>query len=185
MVQGLGLERWMSKQKRKRVVEQKCFLYGEGPSEKHWLQHLKNLYGKKSGSIKIDCDSGGSPKNVIAEMAKVVVFPEYPRKIVIVDTDRGVEEILKAKTYIDAKGFGIEIITSERCLEYELLKILHRPCAIKDKYNSRALKKDLGKILGDFDEENLKKIFPKELLEHERKNNPWVEAQIKAILENI
>ena len=174
---------------RKRYVKSlKCFGYGEGSADKNWLKYLKKLYiDRGKGIVYIDGDSGGSPKSVIEEMSRQPSFDAYPKKVVVVDDDRGESEMMEAERYIKSNDLEVKIIVSECCLEYELLKISgclddNGLSKLKNKASSE-IKKIYKEKCGGYSKEDFAKHFPKNKLDEARKTSPWLDGIIKNVFE--
>ncbi|MBU0978527.1 MAG: hypothetical protein ABIJ03_01595 [Patescibacteria group bacterium] len=108
--------------KRKRRSASKFVLiYGEGLDEEVFLKHLKSLYSKnKNIAITIRKGKGGSAFDLVINAYKS--YGAFSRKVVVLDNDRGVAEMRKAKT--EAKKRRVELYEHIPCLESVLLSIL-------------------------------------------------------------
>lgn len=170
----------MRMRRKVRLIKNNTLFAGEGSDDVKFLNHIKTLYMIKGKRIKIVNGTGGSPISVIEKMVKRPEFFDYERKYALLDDDR--EEITEAIEY--AEKVGVNIITSETCLEFEQLRLLGVRNKIMNriKRNSKLAKEEFHKYMSghsyDFD-----KIFPYDLLDNERQNNAWLDKIIRVFEE--
>ncbi|MBE0471465.1 MAG: hypothetical protein IBX55_18390 [Methyloprofundus sp.] len=108
--------------KKQRLKLASLIIVGEGPHDKAFLSHMKDLYDNRSTGqkIKIETADGGSPKDIIRSAIKNKHI-NYDQRYVLMDSDIPLSEENK-KT---AKKNKITIIQSTPiCLEGMLLEIL-------------------------------------------------------------
>ncbi len=162
--------------KKRRSASRTLLMYGEGLGEEIFLKHLKSLYSRDSGvAVTVRNGRGGTALDVILNAVREP--GDFNRKIVIIDNDKGSEEINAARA--EAKQRGIELIENTPCLEWLLLSILDRTTAAnrasewyKHEFESNYLDKRKRTDPREFE-----RVFPKSLLEKRR-------AQI-AVLNNL
>lgn len=146
--------------KKIKAAKRTLLLYCEGADEKAFLSYLKMLFSKDSG-VHTDFKEnyGGSANDVLMNVSR-----QIPADIMacVYDTDRGVDQELKAKV----QKQGIICLENTPCLESFLLNIL------EDKDYSRHKTDDCKKIFEKKyldgkkrrDKRNYGKIFPKAML---------------------
>lgn len=145
------------------AAKKTLLIYGEGLDEKKFVEHLRGIYAKDSGvKVSIRRGKGGSPKDIIIQAAKE--FGEFDKRVVVVDTDRGAQEVSDARE--EAQGKNIELIENSPCLEALLLSILDNGKSFSSK-TSKWCKKEFQSKYGS---SNWGNIFTKKLLDERRKN---------------
>ena len=159
----------MWKQDRLKRKAQKTLLFvGEGPTEKAFLDYLKELYHQRwSGiSIKNKSADGGSPDDIIRKAVKWVQFESYDNGCVLLDADIPIPEPSRKK----ASQKGINLYIPSPCIEGLFLKILGDFSHInpdtqscKSEFHRKYLTEDEAT-----EKDNYRKIFPKELLDRNR-----------------
>lgn len=116
----------MSRKQRniRQVVAQTTLLVvGEGPDDKAFVSHMKQLYCPRGCgvSVKVEAQDGGSPGNIISNAIRSYASPDYSRRILLLDADVPVS----AADYKCAQKGGYEIILwRPQCLEGALLETL-------------------------------------------------------------
>lgn len=161
---------------KRRAQIQTTMAYGEGSNDETWLIYIKELYAKGKRGIKIKNGGGGSPESVIIRMTKNIAFSEYERKFALIDSDRG--HIDEARNL--AKKNGITLIVSNQCLEVELLKIKNVSKSVRKiiSTNSKEAKKEFLRRCSH-NQDNYRKVFPKKVLNSERKKSKWLDSIIR------
>jgi ribosomal protein L31E len=102
----------------------------EGPTDKTFLDYLKNLFmDKEKISIRVKESNGGGYKGVLRKLFKIIKNIEYNFYLIIVDSDRKKEEKIISDIGKELKENEMdnekkEIILNIPCLEGFLLKIL-------------------------------------------------------------
>lgn len=142
------------------MAKKTLLLYCEGADEKVFLDYLKTLFSKDSGThTEIKDNHGGGANDALVNVAK-----QIPADVVvcIYDTDRGVDADLKKR----AGERKILCVENSPCLEAFLLNILenkdytsHPTDACKKRFEKNYLD---GKKRSD--KRNYEKIFPKDML---------------------
>lgn len=116
----------MSRKQRniRQVVAQTTLLVvGEGPDDKAFISHMKQLYCPRHCgiSVKVEAQDGGSPGNIISNAIRSYRNIDYNRRILLLDADVPVS----AADYKRAQKGGYEIILwRPQCLEGALLETL-------------------------------------------------------------
>ncbi|MEK7118197.1 MAG: hypothetical protein AAB869_01160, partial [Patescibacteria group bacterium] len=87
-------------------------MYGEGFGEEVFLKHLRALYSRDSGvAVTVRYGRGGTAVDVILNAVREP--GDFDRKIVVLDNDKGSEEMNTARA--EAKQRGIELIENTPC----------------------------------------------------------------------
>lgn len=108
--------------KKQRLKLASLIIVGEGPHDKAFLSHMKDLYDNRSTGqkIKIETADGGSPEDIIRSAIKNKHIT-YDKRYVLMDSDIPLSE----HNINYAKNHKIIIIQSSPiCLEGMLLEIL-------------------------------------------------------------
>jgi hypothetical protein len=103
-------------------------IVGEGPTEKAFLQYLKELYIMRDNdfAVKIECGTGGAPCSVVQKAIRVRGSRAYDRCYVLFDADRPLETDHKLSDRMNKKP-RIEILRANPCIEGLFLAILQHP----------------------------------------------------------
>lgn len=157
------------KKRKQREPKHTILLYGEGYSEKMFLEYIRGIYARGNDvKVTIKSGSGGSPEAIVSEALKEV--GSFDQRIVIMDNDGKIKEMERARE--KAKKGSIKIIENTPCLEGVLLSILKgksysdkSSSECKKEFESRYVSKQRRK-----DKEEYKKHFPKKNLDERRKH---------------
>ncbi|HUV46849.1 MAG TPA: hypothetical protein VMW29_01825 [Candidatus Bathyarchaeia archaeon] len=152
--------------KRKRRSASKTILiYGEGLDEETFLKHLRGIYSKnKNIAITIRKGKGGSVSNLVMDAYKS--YGVFNKKAVVLDNDRGVREMRKARE--EAKKKCIELYEHTPCLESVFLSIMTDGKSFKNKPSNWCKQEFKSKHLARKKRNDLKeytKLMPKKLLD--------------------
>lgn len=167
--------------KKRRVARQTLLMYGEGLGEEMFLKHLRRLYAHNSGvKVKIKKGRGGTPRDVVVGATNEV--GSYDKRIVVVDNDKGKQEIENARK--EARARNIELLENSPCLEALLLSILNggksfvnkKSSWCKSEFQSRYIEKKKRRELCEYE-----KIFPKKLLDIQRINITGLDVLISSM----
>lgn len=103
-------------------------IVGEGPTEKAFLQYLKELYIARDGdfAVKIECGSGGAPCSVVQKAIRLRGSRAYDKCYVLFDADRPLETDRKLSDRMNKRP-RIEVLKSTPCVEGLFLAILKYP----------------------------------------------------------
>jgi len=108
----------MAKKNRK-VKLSSLIVVGEGPHDKAFINHMKDIYDHRTSGqkVKVESADGGSPRDILKSAVKNK-HADYDRKYVLMDSDVAISQ--QDRDY--ARKHKIEIIQSEPwCLEGMLL----------------------------------------------------------------
>ena len=108
--------------KNRRVALTALIIVGEGPHDKAFINHLKDLYDNRNTgqTVKVESATGGSPRSILMSALKHK-HVDYVKKCVLMDSDVTITQ--QDRDF--AKTNHIEIIESKPCcLEGMLLKTL-------------------------------------------------------------
>jgi hypothetical protein len=100
-------------------------IVGEGPTEKAFLQYLKDMYITREMDIavKVECGSGGSPRSVVEKAVRLKGSRAYDKCFVLVDADLSFEPDGELERRMHKKPH-IEMLNATPCIEGLLLAIL-------------------------------------------------------------
>lgn len=164
--------------KKRRSASRTLLMYGEGLGEEMFLKYLRGLYSRDSGvAVTIRNGKGGTATNIIIN---AVNEPgAFDRRIVILDNDKGEEEMNQART--EAKKKGIELLENYPCLEAILLAILKPGQSFlsktsawcKNEFESNYIDKKKRTELNGYS-----RFFPKATLDAQRANVPELNTLI-------
>ena len=103
-------------------------IVGEGPTEKAFLQYVKELYVSRDAEmvVKIESGSGGAPSSVIQKAVRLRGSRAYDKCFVLFDADRPLEMDSKLEDRMNKRP-RIEILKSTPCIEGLFLAILRYP----------------------------------------------------------
>lgn len=167
-------------------VKTTILIVGEGPTEKAFLQYLKELYISRDApfSIKIESGCGGSPNSVIQKAIRLRGSRAYDKCFVLVDTDKPLTPDLKLQKRMHQKP-RIEILGATPCIEGLFLAILQHPRFSPSKTASDSCKYEFEKnyIAPDKkpDKRSYADRFSRTILEERRKQIPELDAILKAL----
>lgn len=132
-----------------RIVKKTILIVGEGPTEKAFLQHVKELYVGREDifSVKVECGAGGNPISVAHRANRLKQSAAYDKRFLVIDADTFTPE---AKQKLKKKPL-MEIIVVTPCIEGLLLAILEEkpfsqsgtsPAECKRQFESKYLDRD-------------------------------------------
>lgn len=154
--------------KKLRSAKETLLMFVEGLGEEIFLKYVKGLYNRDSGiEIKIRNGKGGNAVNIVIDASNVP--GSFERRMVVLDNDKGMEEMQQARK--EAARRGIELKENTPCLEALLLAILNVGKTYSDKssqwckneFESKYLDKKKRIELNEYE-----KHFPRDLLEKQR-----------------
>lgn len=168
--------------KRKHRQAKRAVLFvGEGTTEKAFLGYLKDLYHNRGcgTSVKIESGDGGSPDSVIKKAIGFMTYAAYEKGYVLVDDDVACPQ----KTLTEAGKRNIEVLWTTPCIEGFLLDILQHTGFNASTATSGKCKKLFHKHYlkenKKYLKDNYHQVFPKALLEKQRKTIPLLDDIIK------
>ena len=155
----------------------------EGSREQGFGDYLVSLYGTRRRPIKPYNAGGGNPLKQVEDTHRYPKFNGCDNVYILHDSDRKetAEAIERAKKY------SYETILAHRSVEDELLRILPNVTA-KQRQEAAKTVDDAKKVFMEICKLNSLNgavdwagCFPKELLDEQRKNSPWLDQFISAI----
>jgi hypothetical protein len=113
----------MVQRKKQRHVQKATLLaVGEGPADKAFLNHLKELYSHNTGQkVTVEAEDGGSPDVMVYNVIKKHQHQAFDRKILLLDEDVPVSDSAISRAQ---KGKLELIFSTPVCLEGMLLDVL-------------------------------------------------------------
>lgn len=149
-------------------------IYCEGLEDSAFTKYLYILYHRKNSDpeIKIQGGRGGTADRIVQEA--VGMYGEYTHKVVILDNDKGIKEINKARKI--ASENNIVLFENTPCFESTLLVILgedNRKILTSTLKSKKLFEKKYFKGLNRTDPRDYKEIFPKSLI-NKRRNNIYI-----------
>lgn len=169
-----------------RRTKKTILIVGEGPTEKSFLQHLKQLYISRDMNInvKVECGSGGSPIMVIQKTMRLKSSRDYDKCYVLIDSDVTFDtdkELLK----LLKRNPVIEILKATPCIEGLFLAILKYPDFSQKNIASAKCKSIFEKEYLSYEKKTetyaYEKIFSKQVLNERRNFIPELDAILKAM----
>ncbi len=108
-----------------RRTKKTILIIGEGSTEKAFLQYIKGLYITRDMdiSIKIECGSGGSPRNVVEKAIRLCGSRGYDKCFVLIDADIPLRADRKLFSRMKKRP-KIIVLKSTPCIEGLFLVIL-------------------------------------------------------------
>lgn len=172
--------------KGKRTTKTAILIVGEGPTEKAFLQHLKELFISRDAevAIKIESGSGGAPNCVIQKAIRLRENMAYNHCFVLIDSDRPIENDPELEIRIKKKP-PIKILKTSPCIEGLFLAILQYTSFSPTNASSNECKSLFEKnyISADkkTDKRSYNEIFTQEIINNRRKNLPQLEEILRAM----
>lgn len=160
-------------------------IVGEGPTEKAFLQYLKDMYITREMDIavKVECGSGGSPRSVVEKAVRLKGSRAYDKCFVLVDSDLPFEPDGELEKRMRRKPH-IEMLNATPCIEGLLLAILdtgfsqQATTSVESKriFETNHLPEDKKT-----DKRSHERIFSRQVIEERRTVVPELDAILKAI----
>ncbi len=108
-----------------RQTKKTILFVGEGPTEKAFLQYIKELHITRDMNVvvKVECGAGGSPESVVERAVRLKGSRAYDACFVLIDQDRpyAPDTVLARRA---KKKPPVNILLSTPCIEGLLLTIL-------------------------------------------------------------
>ncbi|MCK4946371.1 MAG: RloB domain-containing protein, partial [Alphaproteobacteria bacterium] len=113
---------------KQRRTKKTVLIVGEGPTEKAFLQHIKQLYVTRDMDVvvKVECSFGGSPQSVVEKAVRLKGSRSYDKCFVLVDSDVAFEPDGELQKRMRKKPL-IEMLNATPCIEGLMLAILKHP----------------------------------------------------------
>lgn len=165
-----------------RHLKPSILIVGEGPTERAFLQYLKELYVMQDDDIRVEVESahGGSPNCVIQKAKRLCGSRAYDECFVLIDADVPPKNDCKIK-----KTKRIKILKATPCIEGLFLAILKHPNFSQTTTSSMVCKKEFEKNYLSRDKKMDKRaysgIFSCEMLEERRKDVMELEEILKTM----
>lgn len=168
-----------------RHTKKTVLIVGEGPTEKAFLQYLKDMHITRDMDIavKVECGSGGSPRSVVEKAVRLKGSRAYDKCFVLVDADlpfefdRGLERRIHKKP-------RIEMLNATPCIEGLLLAILDLNFSQQATTSTESKKIFETKHLPEdkkTDTRSYERIFSKQIIEERRRAVPELDAILRAV----
>jgi len=154
----------VSKRNRKLKLSS-LIVVGEGPHDKAFINHLKDLYDLRNTGqrVKVESADGGSPRDILKSVLKNM-HADFDKKYVLMDSD----VVVTQQDRDFARKNKIEIIQSTPCcLEGMLLDALGEQVPS----GNEACKRKLHPMLAGVPSDKISygNLFPKEFVDHSGK----------------
>jgi len=118
----------MPRTKYGKKIKRTILVVGEGPTEKAFLNHIKELYfvSRECGVVfKVRDGYGGSPKSVVSRAVRLCSLCSYDECYVLIDDDQTFNPDRKLRNNIGK--YKMKIIKAIPCIEGLFLAILKHP----------------------------------------------------------
>ncbi|MFC1546407.1 RloB domain-containing protein, partial [bacterium] len=165
-----------------RRTKKTVLIVGEGPTEKAFLRYLKELYITRDMdvSLKVECASGGSPRNVVEKTIRLCGSRGYDKCFVLIDADVSFNGDKKLVSRMNKKP-KIKILKASPCIEGLFLLILnHKESLTSEKCKSLFESKYLASDKKT-DWRSYERIFTKQMLDDNRKTINELNVILKAM----
>lgn len=140
---------------------------GEGPADKAFINHLKDLYSQNTGQrVTVEAEDGGSPATMIRNVIRKHQHADYDRRVLVLDEDVPIRE----RDLATARQAKIELIISTPvCLEGMLLCVLKQqvPNGVTATYCKNQLHPQLSGR--ETRRESYRELFPKQVIDNTTK----------------
>lgn len=154
--------------RKKRAVLRTLLISGEGKNEEIFIKYLCALYARNSGvKITVQNGRGGSADYVVLDATKERAT--YDKRVVIIDNDKGIEEMSLAREL--AKKHNIGLLEHTPCLEAILLSVLYEKMLPQKKGSQWCKSKfetDYIAVNKRNEKSAYERVFPKSLLDTAR-----------------
>lgn len=163
-------------QRKQRRTKKTILIVGEGPTEKAFLQHIKQLYVTRDMDIvvKVECGSGGSPQSVVEKAVRLKSSRSYDKCFVLVDSDVPFDPDKELQKRMNRKP-RIEMLYATPCIEGLMLAILQHPKFSQTKTTSDNCKRVFHEYIPEdkkTDRRAYEGIFTKEIFEERKQIVP-------------
>ena len=169
-----------------RASKTTVLIVGEGPTEKAFLQFIKELYIMRDADIvvKVECGSGGAPCSVVQRAIRLRGSRAYDKCFVLFDADLPLETDGKLKHRMKKKP-SVGILNATPCIEGLFLAILRYPNFSQKSATSDNCKREFEASYLSAEKKMDKRAyashFSKEVLDRIRKDITELDAILKAM----
>ncbi len=154
--------------KKRRAASRTLLVFGEGLCEEFFLKHIKGHYSQNANvAVTVRKGKGGTAFDVVIDSDKIP--GDFERKVVVLDNDKSVEEMQKARK--EAKSRRIILIENTPCIEALLLSILEDGKDFSSKSSAWCKKEFESKYIEKkkrSEPEAYEKHFPRKVLDERR-----------------
>lgn len=163
----------MPRQKHIRKANKTVLIVGEGATEVAFLQHLSRLFNRRECGVTctIRNANGKGPEHILKHTQRLAGSIRYDHRVAFLDNDIPIPDKDKSK----AKSQGIEILLSDHCIEYFLLRLLGESPPNETKACKRLMKQS---GMDPLKSACYEARFPKSLLEQQQKHFPTLRRLI-------
>ncbi len=168
-----------------RHTKKTVLMVGEGPTEKAFLQYLKDKYITREMDIavQVECGSGGSPRSVVEKAVRLKGSRAYDKCFVLVDADLSFEPDGELEKRMRRKPH-IEMLNATPCIEGLLLAILdtsfsqQATTSVESKriFETNHLPEDKKT-----DKHSYERIFSRQVIEERRTSLPELDVILRAM----
>lgn len=161
-------------------------IVGEGPTEKAFLQYLKELYILRDDnlSVKVESGTGGSPATIVQKAIRLRASRGYDKCYVLMDADVPLETDFKLADRMKKRP-RIEVLNATPCIEGLFLAILNQSSFSQASATTDYCKREFETKYMASDRKTDKRSyidkFPKTLLDERRTNVPELDFILKAM----
>lgn len=168
-----------------RHTKKTVLIVGEGPTEKAFLQYLKDQYITREMDIavQVECGSGGSPKSVVEKAVRLKGSRAYDKCFVLVDADLPFEPDGELEKRMRRKP-RIEMLNATPCIEGLLLAILDTGFSKQTTTSVESKRMFETKHLPEdkkTDKRSYERIFSRQVIEERRSEVLELDAILKAM----
>ena len=148
-------------------------IVGEGPTEKAFLQYLKELYILRENdfAVKVESGTGGSPSSIVQKAIRLRGSRGYDKCYVLIDADKPLETDFKLADRMKKRP-RVEVLKATPCIEGLFLAILKHSNFSQGSASSDYCKKEFEATYLASDRKTDKRSyvdkFPKTLLDERR-----------------
>lgn len=144
------------------VKKSTLLVVGEGPSDKAFLNHLKEIYCHNTyQKVTVEAEDGGSPDVMVHNVIRKHQHQAFDRKVLLLDEDIHITDAIWAKAH---KGKLELIISTPTCLEGMLLEVLGYQVGIIESHHCKS---HLHPMLSgpETKRESYRELFPKTVID--------------------
>ena len=161
-------------------------IVGEGPTERAFLQYLKELYilRENNFAVKIESGTGGSPSSIVQKAIRLRGSRGYDKCYVLIDADKPLETDFKLADRMKKRP-RIEVLKVTPCIEGLFLAILKHSSFSQRSASSDYCKKEFESTYMASDRKTDKRSyvdkFLKTLINERRASVPELDLILKAM----